>query len=127
LDVIPEELKYTKSHEWVRVEIGTATVGITHFAQEQLGDLTFVELPAVGDHFEAGQEMGTVESVKAASEIYAPVTGDVVEVNETLEDAPEKVNEDPYGNGWLVRFKIEDEPEGLLSAEEYGNIVTAEE
>lgn len=125
--MIPEELKYTKSHEWVRVEIGTVTVGITHFAQEQLGDLTFVELPAVGDHFEAGQEMGTVESVKAASEIYAPVTGEVVEVNESLEDAPEKVNEEPYGNGWMVRFKIEEEPEGLLSAEEYGNIVTAEE
>jgi glycine cleavage system H protein len=125
--VIPEELKYTKSHEWVRLENGTATVGITHFAQDQLGDLTFVELPAAGDHFEAGDEMGTVESVKAASELYAPVTGEIDEVNDSLEDAPEKVNEDPYGNGWMVRFKLEGEAEGLLSAEEYANIVTAEE
>lgn len=125
--MIPEELKYTKSHEWVRLENGTATVGITHFAQDQLGDLTFVELPAAGDHFEAGDEMGTVESVKAASELYAPVTGEIDEVNDSLEDAPEKVNEDPYGNGWMVRFKLEGEAEGLLSAEEYANIVTAEE
>lgn len=125
--MIPEDLKYTESHEWLRIENGTATMGITHFAQEQLGDLTFVELPEVGAFFEAGQEMGTVESVKAASEIYAPVTGEVIAVNEDLEDAPEKVNEDPYGNGWMVRFKIDGEPEGLLSAEEYANIVTAEE
>jgi glycine cleavage system H protein len=126
-DVIPEELKYTESHEWLRIENGTATMGITHFAQEQLGDLTFVELPEVGAYFEAGQEVGTVESVKAASEFYAPVNGEVIAVNDTLEDAPEKVNEDPYGDGWMVRFKIEGEPEGLLSAEEYANIVTAEE
>jgi len=125
--VIPEELKYTESHEWLRIENGTATMGITHFAQEQLGDLTFVELPEVGAYFEAGQEVGTVESVKAASEFYAPVNGEVIAVNDTLEDAPEKVNEDPYGDGWMVRFKIEGEPEGLLSAEEYANIVTAEE
>jgi glycine cleavage system H protein len=125
--MIPEDLKYTESHEWLRIENGTATMGITHFAQEQLGDLTFVELPEVGAYFEAGQEMGTVESVKAASEFYAPVSGEVIAVNEMLEDAPEKVNEDPYGNGWMVRLKIEGEPEGLLSAEEYANIVTAEE
>ena len=117
--MIPEDLKYAKSHEWVLVEGDIATVGITYFAQEQLGDLTFVELPEVGDTFEAGTEMGSVESVKAASEIYAPVTGEVVEVNEELEDAPEKVNEEPYGEGWLLKFKIKGEPEGLLDAEGY--------
>jgi glycine cleavage system H protein len=124
--MIPKELLYAESHEWLRVENGTATMGITHFAQDQLGDLTFVELPQVGDHVEKGDEIGTVESVKAASEIYAPVSGEIAAVNEDLEEAPEKVNEDPYGNGWIVRFKIEGEVEGLLSAEEYEQLVTSE-
>lgn len=117
--MIPEDLLYAKSHEWCLVEGDVATVGITHFAQEQLGDLTFVELPEVGDTFEAGAEMGSVESVKAASEIYAPVSGEIIEVNEELEDAPEKVNEEPYGDGWLVKFKIKGDPEGLLDASAY--------
>ena len=121
--MIPEDLLYAKSHEWVLVEGDVATVGISQFAQEQLGDLTFIELPEVGDTFEAGNEMGSVESVKAASEIYAPVTGEVIEVNEELEDAPEKVNEEPYGDGWLLKFKIKGDPEGLLSAEDYAKVV----
>ena len=124
--MIPEDLLYAKSHEWVMVEGEIATVGITQFAQEQLGDLTFIELPEVGDAFEAGNEMGSVESVKAASEIYAPVTGEVIEVNEELEDAPEKVNEEPYGDGWLLKFKIKGEPEGLLDAEGYADAINAE-
>ena len=124
--MIPEDLKYAKSHEWVMVEGDVATVGITQFAQEQLGDMTFVELPEVGDTFEQGTEMGSVESVKAASEIYAPVTGEVIEVNEELEDAPEKVNEEPYGDGWMLKFKIKGEPEGLLDAEGYAAVVESE-
>lgn len=117
--MIPKELKYAKSHEWVLIEGDTATVGITQFAQEQLGDLTFVEVPEVGDTFEQGDEFGSVESVKAASEIYAPVAGEVIEVNEALEDAPEQINEDPYGKGWIIKLKISGEPEGLMDADGY--------
>lgn len=124
--MIPENLLYSKSHEWVLIEGDVATVGITHFAQEQLGDLTFVELPEEGDTFEAGDEMGSVESVKAASEIYAPVTGEVIEVNGELEDAPEKVNEDPYNAGWMLKFKIDGQPEGLLSAEDYAKVAESD-
>ncbi|MCK9241598.1 glycine cleavage system protein GcvH [Desulfocurvus sp.] len=121
--MIPKDLLYAKSHEWALVEGDVATVGITQFAQEQLGDLTYVELPEVGDTFEAGSEMGSVESVKAASEIYAPVSGEIIEVNAALADAPEIVNQDPYGEGWLVKFKIAADPEDLLSADEYEELV----
>lgn len=121
--MIPKDILYAKSHEWAKIENGEATVGVTHFAQEQLGDMTYVELPEVGDTFEAGEEMGSVESVKAASEIYAPVAGQVIAVNEELEDAPEKVNQDPYGEGWMIKFKIEGEPEGLMQADEYEKLV----
>jgi glycine cleavage system H protein len=121
--VIPKDLLYAKSHEWALIEGDVATVGITQFAQEQLGDLTYIELPEVGDTFEAGNEMGTVESVKAASEIYAPVSGEVIEVNAALADAPETVNQDPYGEGWLLKFKISSDPENLLSADEYEELV----
>ncbi|MBI9078990.1 MAG: glycine cleavage system protein GcvH [Pseudodesulfovibrio sp.] len=124
--MIPKDLLYAKSHEWCMVEGEIATVGITQFAQEQLGDLTFIELPEVGDTFEAGSEMGSVESVKAASEIYAPVTGEVVEVNTELEDAPENVNEEPYGSGWMLKFKIKGAPEGLLNAEGYTAVIDSE-
>ncbi|WFS63770.1 glycine cleavage system protein GcvH [Pseudodesulfovibrio thermohalotolerans] len=124
--MIPEDLMYAKTHEWVMVEGDVATVGITQFAQEQLGDLTFVELPEVGDTFEAGAEMGSVESVKAASEIYAPVSGEVIEVNAELEDAPEKVNEEPYGAGWMLKFRVKGTPEGLLNAEGYAAVVESE-
>ena len=124
--MIPENLLYTKSHEWVRIEGEEALVGISHFAQEQLGDLTFVELPEEGQEIIAGEEMGTIESVKAASEIYAPISGEVLAVNLTLEDAPEKVNQDPYNEGWLVRIKFSELPEGLLSPAEYTKHIAEE-
>jgi glycine cleavage system H protein len=115
---LPQDLQYTKSHEWVRQEGDTATVGITDHAQEELGDVVFVELPAEGDSFDAGESFGTVESVKAVSDLYAPVGGEVVEVNSALEDAPEKINEDPYGEGWIVKLRTSGEAD-LLSADEY--------
>jgi glycine cleavage system H protein len=121
-----KDLLYTNTHEWVRVEDEIAVIGITDFAQEQLGDITYVELPAVGDVLEAGQEMGSVESVKAASELYCPVSGEVIEVNDELEGTPEKVNSDPFGEGWMLRVKLSAEPVGLLSPEEYEEIAKAE-
>jgi len=123
--MIPKDLLYSKSHEWTRLEGDEVVIGITHFAQEQLGDLTFVELPAVGDQLEAGKEMGSVESVKAASELYAPVSGQVVAVNEELDSAPELVNEDAYGKGWMIRLKISGEPQGLMDADAYAKVVEA--
>ncbi|MEA4856680.1 glycine cleavage system protein GcvH [Solidesulfovibrio sp.] len=121
-----KDLLYTKTHEWVRVEDEIAVIGITDFAQEQLGDITYVELPSVGDMLEAGQEMGSVESVKAASELYCPVSGEVIEVNEELESTPEKVNTDPFGEGWMLRLRLTDEPADLLSPEEYEEIAKSE-
>lgn len=118
----PSELKYAKSHEWARLETdGTVTVGITEHAQEALGDVVFVETPDVGDAVAAGDNAGVVESVKAASDIYSPIAGEVIAVNEVLEDAPETVNSDPYGDGWFFKIKPEDvsELESLLNAEEY--------
>ncbi len=118
----PSELKYTSSHEWARLEEdGTVTVGITDHAQEALGDVVFVELPEVGDTLAAGDDAGVVESVKAASDIYAPVSGEVLAVNEKLEDEPETVNADPYNDGWFYKLQPgdTDELEKLLSAEEY--------
>jgi glycine cleavage system H protein len=125
--MIPENLLYTKSHEWVKIEGAEAVIGITQFAQEQLGDLTFVELPAEGQEITAGEEMGTVESVKAASEIYAPISGEVIAVNTALEDAPEMVNQAPFTEGWLIRVKIAQMPKGLMSPAEYTKHVAAEE
>ena len=116
---VPEELQYTKSHEWVRREGDTATIGITDHAQDELGDVVFVELPEEGDTFDAGDSFGTVESVKAVSDLYTPVGGEVVEINEVLGDSPEKINEDPYGEGWIVKLRISGEPAGLLSAADY--------
>ena len=119
---IPADLKYTKSHEWVNNnDNGTITVGITDHAQESLGDLVFVELPEVGKELEAEEACAVVESVKAASDIYAPLAGEVVEVNEALEDQPELINSDPYGDGWLFKLKIADTGslDGLLSADDY--------
>lgn len=118
----PSELKYAASHEWARLEEdGSVTVGISDHAQEALGDVVFVELPEVGSQLAAGDEAGVVESVKAASDIYAPVGGEVIAVNEQLEDEPETVNGDPYGDGWFFRLEAADasELEGLLSADEY--------
>jgi glycine cleavage system H protein len=122
---IPEDLQYTKSHEWVRIEGDTATIGITDHAQDELGDVVFVELPEEGDTFDAGESFGTVESVKAVSDLYAPVGGEVVEVNSALEDAPENINEDPYGEGWIVKLRTTDEAD-LLSSEEYEKVVEEE-
>lgn len=118
----PKELRYAKSHEWIIMdEDGMAKVGITDFAQEQMGDLTYVELPDVDDHFEAGDEVAVIESVKAASDIYAPVSGTVTHVNEQLTDAPELINSDPYGDGWIFRIRPDDlaEIDALMTADEY--------
>lgn len=122
-----KDLLYTKTHEWIRVEDEIAVIGITDFAQEQLGDITYVELPAVGTELEAGQEMGSVESVKAASELYSPVSGEVVEINGELDAAPEKVNSDPFGEGWMLRVRLSAEPTELLSPEEYEEIAKSED
>jgi glycine cleavage system H protein len=120
---VPEELFYTETHEWVRREGDIATVGITDYAQDELGDVVFIELPAEGDSFGAGDSFGTIESVKAVSDLYAPVGGEVVEVNETLNDSPERVNEDPYGGGWMIRLRVSDDEGNLLSAGEYEKIL----
>ncbi len=126
----PSELKYAKSHEWARVEEdGTVTVGITDHAQEALGDVVFVEAPGVGDRIAAGDQAGVVESVKAASDIYAPIAGEVIAVNEALEDAPETVNSDPYNDGWFYKLQPEDSAEldELMSAEDYAAHCDAED
>lgn len=119
---IPSELRYLSSHEWIRVEDNdTAYVGITDHAQDSLGDLVFVEMPEVGDELKAGEEAGVVESVKAASDIYAPMSGEVIAVNESLEDSPELINNDPYGDGWIYQLRLSNKAEWdeLLSAEDY--------
>lgn len=117
----PEELKYTEDHEWVLVEEEIATIGVSDFAQDALGDVVFVELPEVGTMVDAGKPFGVVESVKAVSDVYAPVTGEVVEVNEELPDAPETVNTSPYEDAWMIKVKMSapDEIESLLDADEY--------
>jgi glycine cleavage system H protein len=115
---IPKDLVYARSHEWVRKEGDNATIGISDYAQEQLGEVVYVELPGVGDSFSVGDELGTLESVKAVAEFVAPVAGEVVEVNEQLADEPNLVNEDPYGDGWLVKIAASDFQE-LLSPEDY--------
>ena len=115
---IPAELMYTRTHEWVREEGETATIGITDHAQDELGDVVFVELPETGDTLEAGGTVGSIESVKAVSDVHAPVGGEVVEVNDALVDKPELINEDPYGEGWIVKVRGSGEGD-LLSAEEY--------
>lgn len=120
---IPGDLKYVESHEWVKIEGDNATTGITDFAQDQLGDVTFVELPAVGDKIKAGDQMGSVESVKAASDLYSPVTGEVVEVNAELEVSPELVNSDPYGKGWMLKIRLAGQDDKLLTAEEYQALI----
>ena len=123
---IPSELKYAPSHEWVRNEgDGTYTVGISEHAQELLGDMVFVELPEVGDEVDAGEDCAVAESVKAASDIYAPISGEIVAINEELEDAPETVNNDVYGDGWLFRIKASEESEldNLLDAEGYAHTI----
>ena len=107
----PDDVRYAKSHEWARTEGDKIKVGISDYAQDQLGDIVFVELPEVGDTFDQGEEFGTVESVKAVSELYMPVAGEVVAINDTLEDAPEKVNNTPYGDGWMLEVKADNPAE----------------
>ncbi|MFB6189434.1 MAG: glycine cleavage system protein GcvH [Halapricum sp.] len=118
---IPADLRYVDSHEWVRERDGTATIGITDFAQDELGDVVFVELPSVGDEVTAGEEFAVVESIKAVSDIYAPVSGEVTATNEELLDQPELINEDPYDEGWLVEVELADGSElaDLLDADAY--------
>lgn len=118
---LPAELKYTKEHEWIRVEGETAYVGITDYAQSQLGDIVFVECDTVGDEIAEGDVFGTIEAVKTVSDLYSPVSGEILEFNEELEDAPELVNKDPYGKGWIIKISISDasELDGLLTAAEY--------
>jgi glycine cleavage system H protein len=124
----PEDLKYSKEHEWVLVEGNVATVGITDYAQDQLGDIVFVELPAIGDKVSKEDAFGVVESVKAVSDIYAPVSVKVLEVNDDLPDNPEMVNEDPYGDGWMIKIEMNDpdELQDLMSAAEYEAYVAEE-
>ena len=121
----PEELKYTEEHEWVLVENDVVTVGITNFAQDQLGDIVFVELPEVGDMLEVGKTFGVVESVKAVSDVYAPVAGEVVAINEALPDEPEALNNSPYDKGWLIKIKLADPAvlDGLMNVTAYKEFV----
>jgi glycine cleavage system H protein len=125
---VPENLHYSKDHEWVKVEDGLGTVGITDHAQEALGDVVYVELPKVGETFAAHETFGSVESVKAVSELFIPVGCEVVEVNETLQDEPEKVNTDPYGAGWMIRIRLAEpgEVDSLLSSAEYEDYLKTE-
>jgi len=125
---IPEGLKYSKEHEWVATEDSVATIGITDYAQDQLGEVVYIELPAVGDKVSKDDPFGVVESVKAVSDIYAPVSGTVTEVNQELVESPEIVNEDPYGDGWLIKIRIADlvELDDLMDSEEYQEMVAAE-
>ena len=121
----PEELKYTKDHEWLRVEGDTATIGITEFAQSELGDIVFVEIETEGEELDKEEVFGSVEAVKTVSDLFMPISGEVVEVNADLEETPEVVNEDPYGKGWMVKVKISDSSEldDLLDAEAYKEVV----
>lgn len=122
---VPNELKYSKEHEWVKVEGNVAIIGITEYAQSELGDIVFVELPETDDEINEGDTFGSVESVKTVSELYAPISGKVVEVNEELEDSPELVNESPYEKAWMVKVEISDESqiEALLTAEKYSEMI----
>jgi glycine cleavage system H protein len=121
----PEGLKYSKEHEWVLVEGNTATIGITEYAQEELGDIVYVELPDAGEKIVKDDPFGAVESVKAVSDVYAPVSGTVLEVNDLLPDSPETINDDPYGDGWMIRVEMSDTDElkDLMTAEEYVDYV----
>jgi glycine cleavage system H protein len=120
----PQELKYTKDHEWVKIEGDIATIGITEFAQKELGDIVYVEVETIGETIESGEVFGTVEAVKTVSDLFMPLTGEILEFNDELEAAPELVNESPYESGWMVKVKISgDLPSDLLSASEYAELV----
>ena len=122
---IQEDFLYTKEHEWIALEEDIATVGITDYAQSELGDIVFVELPEVGTEIRQTEPFGTIEAVKAVSDLFAPLSGEVTEVNTSLEDEPEQINSDPYGNGWMIKIKIHDESEldSLLSAGQYKDLI----
>jgi len=124
----PENFRYTKEHEWIRVEGDTATIGITHHAQDELGDIVYVDLPKMGAQLTAGSSFGSVESVKAVSDIYSPASGEVTDVNASLADAPEKLNADPHGDGWLVKLRLSNpsEVQSLMSAADYQAYIGAE-
>jgi glycine cleavage system H protein len=125
---VPEDLHYSKDHEWVRVEGEQAIIGITDYAQNSLGDVVYVELPKAGDKFVGNEPFGSVESVKAVSEVFTPIAGAVVSINESLADEPEKVNSDPYGEGWMIRMRMDNpaEVDSLLNAAEYEDFTKAE-
>lgn len=122
---IPQELKYTKDHEWIKVEGDTVTIGITDFAQSELGDIVYVEVETLDETLDKEEVFGTVEAVKTVSDLYLPISGEIIEFNESLEDEPEKVNSDPYGEGWMIKVKFSDESqlEELLSADAYKEIL----
>ena len=122
---IPEELRYSEQHEWVSLDDDAGTIGITDYAQTELGDIVFVELPEVGERFEKGQSFGSVEAVKAVEDLYCPVAGEVVEVNDTLEEGADQVNGDPYGSGWMIKLRLDNpaDADGLLSAADYASLI----
>jgi len=124
--MVPEKLKYTKEHEWVKKQESEIIIGITDYAQSELGDIVFVELPNIGDKFNQNDTLGTIEAVKTVADIFSPVSGSIVEVNNEIEDNPEYVNSDPYNKGWLVKIRIEDESclESLLSSQEYSEMIS---
>ena len=126
--IIPDDLLYTEEHEWIQIEGDSATIGITDYAQQELGDVVYVELPEQGLDLDVGQTFGSVESVKAVSEIYSPLSGSVAEINGMLEDSPETINEDPYGDGWMIRLDVTESAEvgELMSADDYRDYLAEE-
>lgn len=124
---IPEELKYTKDHEWVRIEGNIGTIGITDFAQHELGDIVYIDIESIGDHVEKEKVFGTVEAVKTVSELFMPISGKILEMNAALDANPESVNQDPYGKGWMIKVELSNasEVDSLLSAAEYEAIISA--
>ncbi|MEQ8546893.1 MAG: glycine cleavage system protein GcvH [Cyclobacteriaceae bacterium] len=120
---IPAELKYTEDHEWVRIEGDVAYIGITDFAQGELGDIVYLDVDTEGDELEAGAVFGSVEAVKTVSDLFMPVSGEVLEINEALEGEPELINSDPYGNGWIIKVKVTDQGDKLMDAEKYESLI----
>ena len=123
---IPANLKYTKDHEWISMDGDIATIGITDFAQQELGDIVYVEIEKIGENFSKEEVFGTVEAVKTVSDLFMPVTGEIIDINDTLNEKPEKVNEDPYGQGWMIKIKLNSsDTSDLLNAEEYKKLIGA--
>ena len=122
---LPADLKYTKEHEWTKIEGNIATIGVTDFAQSELGDIAWLEMPEVGDETKIGETFGTIEAVKTVEDLYAPISGKIIEINSELLDSPELVNDDPYGRGWIVKLEISNEAEiaKLLSADDYAGLI----